>query len=327
MQKLISYIKQNPLVFFFLFTFLISWTLFVPYILYPNLFTISLIFIGIYAPAYSALIVTQFTGVKQEKERSLIAWILFIIIWIGAALIFMINYQLNFLSFSIDAIIVSFMLGLLPAFIILASFSRKEDTQNVFQSFIKPKGHFIYYLIAILLLPVCHLIGIVITLLFGQTADWLSLPSGFELFGLIIFTFLYTFFYGGGTNEEPGWRGFALQKLQSKFSPLISSLILGFIWGIWHLPVYLPSYQSPIQLLLFMLNTIKIAVILTWLYNRTKGSVLATALLHTIGNISFEFFPTTLASEIIQIVIMIVFILIDKMWLKKEEINSNPVFL
>lgn len=65
-----------------------------------------------------------------------------------------------------------------------------------------------------------------------------------------------------------------------------------------------------------MLNILKITIILTWLYNRTGGSVLATALLHTIGNLTFKFIPVTLASDIIQIMIPIMLIIIDRMWKK-----------
>ncbi len=325
MPKLIDNIKKYPVIFYFLFTFIISWLLFIPYIFYPNLFTISLIFTAIYTPAYSALLITQLFGIKQKKKLPVISWIIFIIVWVAAALTFLKNYQINFLDISIEVIIISIILGLLPAFVILAGFSRKEETQKIFQSYIKPKGNFIFYLIAVLLLPCSHLIGIGITLLIGQSIEWISLPGGFELIGLIAFTFIYTFFYGAGTNEEPGWRGFALSKLQLKFSPLVASLILGLIWGLWHLPIYLPSYENPIQFLFFILNILKITIILTWLYNRTKGSVLATALLHTVGNISFEFLPTTLASDIIQILIMIIFVVTDKMWLKKKEIDSNKV--
>jgi len=91
---------------------------------------------------------------------------------------------------------------------------------------------------------------------------------------------------------------------------------LGFFWGLWHAPIYLPQYDSPILFIYFMLNILKITLILTWLYNRTGGSVLATALLHTIGNLTFEFIPVTLASDIIQIVITILLIFIDRMWKK-----------
>ncbi|MBY8981221.1 MAG: CPBP family intramembrane metalloprotease, partial [Candidatus Lokiarchaeota archaeon] len=166
-------------------------------------------------------------------------------------------------------------------------------------------------------------LGAILTLLLGQSVSWISLPYGFELIGLIAITFMYTFFYGAGTNEEPGWRGFALPRLQSKFSPLIASIILGLIWGFWHTPIYLPQYSSLIQYGIFLLNTIKIAIILTWLYNRTGGSVLAAALLHTIGNITFEFLPSTLASELIQLGVMIVLILTDRMWKKKKELKSD----
>lgn len=191
----------------------------------------------------------------------------------------------------------------------------------VFQSYTQPKGHFVWYLVAILLVPGALLLGAFITMLLGQDISWISLPYGFELIGLITITFMYTFFYGAGTNEEPGWRGFALPRLQQKFSPLIASIILGLIWGFWHTPIYLPQYSSIIQYGIFLLNTIKIAIILTWLYNRTGGSVLATALLHTIGNITFEFIPYTLASELIQLGIMIVLIFTDRMWKKKKELN------
>ncbi len=199
--------------------------------------------------------------------------------------------------------------------------SNNTDIKMVFQSYTQPKGHFVWYLVAILLVPGALLLGAFITMLLGQDISWISLPYGFELIGLITITFMYTFFYGAGTNEEPGWRGFALPRLQQKFSPLIASIILGLIWGFWHTPIYLPQYSSIIQYGIFLLNTIKIAIILTWLYNRTGGSVLATALLHTIGNITFEFIPYTLASELIQLGIMIVLIFTDRMWKKKKELN------
>ncbi len=99
-----------------------------------------------------------------------------------------------------------------------------------------------------------------------------------------------------------------------KYFPLVSSLILGLIWGLWHAPMYLPQYDSPFQFILFLLNTLKITIILTWLYNRTGGSVLSTALLHTVGNLTFEFLPATLASDIIQIITPIILIFIDRMW-------------
>lgn len=315
----ISFIKKYPLLTFFLFTFIISWVFFFIYILFLNVISQLLIFIAIYAPAITALIISRMTGLQQNDSRKKLKWVIFTVVWIIATLTFIINIRT--MDLSIVIIVGAIFLGLLPALVISSGFSNNPDVKMVFRSYIKPKGHFVWYLIAILLIPSSLLLGAIFTILSGQDVSWISLPVGFELVGLIAITFAYTFFYGGGTNEEPGWRGFALPRLQLKFSPLIASIILGLIWGFWHTPIYLPQYGSLIQYGIFLLNTIKIAIILTWLYNRTGGSVLATALMHTIGNITYEFLPSTLASDLIQLGIMIVLILTDRMWKKKKELN------
>jgi len=313
----ISFIKKNPLLTFFLFTFIISWVFFFIYILFLNVISQLLIFIAIYAPAITALIISRMTGLQQNDSRKKLKWVIFTVVWIIATLTFIINIRT--MDLSIVIIVGAIFLGLLPALVISSGFSNNPDVKMVFRSYIKPKGHFVWYLVAILLMPCSLLLGAIFTILSGQDVSWISLPVGFELVGLIAITFAYTFFYGGGTNEEPGWRGFALPRLQLKFSPLIASIILGLIWGFWHTPIYLPQYDSFIQYGIFLLNTIKIAIILTWLYNRTGGSVLATALLHTVGNITFEFLPSTLASDLIQLGIMIILILTDRMWKKKKN--------
>jgi membrane protease YdiL (CAAX protease family) len=73
-----------------------------------------------------------------------------------------------------------------------------------------------------------------------------------------------------GGQEEPGWRGFALPALEQRHSPLLATLILGFGWGVWHIPLYgLAGFVVPLVLAFFY----------SWLYNRTQ-SVLLCILLH-----------------------------------------------
>jgi membrane protease YdiL (CAAX protease family) len=81
-------------------------------------------------------------------------------------------------------------------------------------------------------------------------------------------TFLLVVTIGGGF-EEPGWRGFALPRLEARHTPVKATLILGLVWGIWHLPLYGLAFVGPIVFVFFY----------TWLYNRT-GSVLLCILLH-----------------------------------------------
>ena len=81
-------------------------------------------------------------------------------------------------------------------------------------------------------------------------------------------TFVFVSLLGGGL-EEPGWRGFALPRLQARHSPLVATLILALFWGFWHLPLYGLGFVGPILYAFFY----------TYLYNRT-GSILLCVLLH-----------------------------------------------
>lgn len=81
-------------------------------------------------------------------------------------------------------------------------------------------------------------------------------------------------------GEEIGWRGFALPRLQQRYSRLTASVILGALWGLWHLMMYLISDVSPTVLLLSLLLLIPGSIVFSWLYNRSGGSLLIAILAH-----------------------------------------------
>ena len=85
-----------------------------------------------------------------------------------------------------------------------------------------------------------------------------------------------------GPVEEFGWRGYALPLLQRKMTPLWASLLLGGIWGLWHLPAFLLSgtEQSQWAFVPFLVGCIAISVIATGLFNSSRGSILLAALFH-----------------------------------------------
>ena len=202
--NLLNLIRRYPLITFFILTFTFSWILFLIYILNPNEVSILLIILAIYAPAYTALIISKITGNKQNNNKTRVKWVIFLIIWVIATFTFIFNYFMQVGNLPLFIIVGSIFLGLLPAFITASGFSQNLDIRAVFRSYIKPKGHFGWYLFAILYLPVVFLIGIAITLRFDQPVVWISLPIGVELVGLIILTFLYTFFFGAGTMKNLG---------------------------------------------------------------------------------------------------------------------------
>jgi membrane protease YdiL (CAAX protease family) len=108
-------------------------------------------------------------------------------------------------------------------------------------------------------------------------------------------------FVGGPVFEEIGWRGFALPRLQRLYGPLVGSLVLGALWGLWHLPLFLiPSWDTPhgslLDIALFVILAVSIAIVITWVFNNTKDSVLLAILAH--GSINsaavsmYALFPT-----------------------------------
>lgn len=85
-----------------------------------------------------------------------------------------------------------------------------------------------------------------------------------------------------GPVEEFGWRGLALPVLQRKFPPVWAGLILGVIWGLWHMPAFLLSgtQQSEWSFTAFFAGCLAISVIATALFNRSHGSILLSAFFH-----------------------------------------------
>lgn len=85
-----------------------------------------------------------------------------------------------------------------------------------------------------------------------------------------------------GPVEEFGWRGFALPLLQRRFAPLWSSLIIGIVWGLWHLPSFFigGTPHSEWVFAQFFVGAVALSVIMTAMFNASQGSILTVALLH-----------------------------------------------
>lgn len=104
-----------------------------------------------------------------------------------------------------------------------------------------------------------------------------------------------------GIAEEPGWRDFAMPLLQRRYGPLLGTLIVGPLWGAWHLPLFLTewggpdvTWETPVE---FIITAIAFSFVMTWVFNRTGESLPLVLLLHAGVNNFFSFaaagmFPT-----------------------------------
>jgi membrane protease YdiL (CAAX protease family) len=92
-----------------------------------------------------------------------------------------------------------------------------------------------------------------------------------------------------GLGEEVGWRGYALPALQARYSALLSSTILGVVWALWHLPLFfVPSVgsYSLVPFPLYLEYMIPFTILITWVFNSARGSVLIAMVLHGATNAS-----------------------------------------
>jgi len=174
------------------------------------------------------------------------------------------------------------------------------------------------------------------------------LPSAGQVLTVLVWIvpmFLYTFLASG--MEEPGWRGYLLPSLQTRFSAKKASVIVAVVWGIWHWPVFIPIYMNTlssaggvpqaiitllVQLSLYTVGSMMSeSLIYTWLYNRT-GSAFLCILYHVLHNnaatYSLMLFPNagpmistigTITSWLVAIVLMRFF------WTEARDSKIGPL--
>lgn len=106
-------------------------------------------------------------------------------------------------------------------------------------------------------------------------AQWAQWPDIVDKF---IFAFIFV-----GLGEEPGWRGFALPALYRRRSPLAASLLLGAIWAMWHAPL-MGSEFAWNTVPCFLISVLAGSVVLAWLFNGSRESVLLCMLMHATVN-------------------------------------------
>lgn len=123
--------------------------------------------------------------------------------------------------------------------------------------------------------------------------------------GVLVVEFARVLFLGGPVEEELGWRGFALPRLQAGRTAFSASVLLGLIWGVWHVPLYFVSgtgqqetaSAAGVEFAIgaFVVWTIGLSILFTWLFNQTQGSLLVVILFHAAVNLG-AFVPAALGS-------------------------------
>ena len=206
--------------------------------------------------------------------------------WWGLVLVLHLSMTAGYIPFIIGAAGPSLM-----AFLVTALTGGKQDVRILWDRILKWRVGMVWYLAALFIPAIVVLGALGLNTLFGGalpdfkllSAQWFLIPIAL-IVGMLL---------GGPLEEEFGWRGFAVVKLQQKYNAFTASMIVGIIWGAWHLPAFLIpwSTQHNLPLFLFLLHDLALSVIFTWIFNNTGGSILMSMLAHAAFNLTITILP------------------------------------
>jgi membrane protease YdiL (CAAX protease family) len=220
---------------------------------------------------------------------------------IGIVLMFLLTWPIDLANAGVLPFQVPFavyiLLGwgfILASLIMTGSTLGKGAVIALLKRFLLWRVRWQWYLVAFLFYPALFGFAVLLNAAFTQTPIDFSTVMANQIFGtpasLPVFILPFFVFDALANGEEMGWRGYVLPRLQAKHSALVSSLILGAVWGLWHLPKYLaPGDRGSFAL--GMVKVLADAILYTWLYNSTKGSLLLTTVFHASGNTAGVFLP------------------------------------
>ena len=178
----------------------------------------------------------------------------------------------------------------LAAYLVTNAEDGKEGMRKLFRRYGQWRVGLRWYLFVLFAFPIFHIVAASISLqgvpVAELRANWATFFSVYLPLVLIFPAFITW-------GEEPGWRGFALTRLQESYHPLVSSLIVGFIHGLWHLPIYFlvvgPAANGPFDLVKFATNLVamlSVTIIFSWVFNHAKGSILFAVLIYASLNVT-----------------------------------------
>jgi membrane protease YdiL (CAAX protease family) len=167
---------------------------------------------------------------------------------------------------------------LLSGFLMVGATEGKAGARHLWRRMVQWREGWQWYVVALVGIPVISMLG------------FLAIPDALAAFHpvfpqviLFLLLLLPIEILTSGLAEEPGWRGFALPRLQERYGPLLASIILGVLWQCWHLPLYLTDWGRDagwLGISLDIIGNLGLTILITWVFNHTRGSLLIAILLH-----------------------------------------------
>jgi uncharacterized protein len=173
----------------------------------------------------------------------------------------------------------------LSAFIMTATTEGREGVRRLLGRLVLWRVGIQWYLFALLGVPLIMLVG---TMIYSGDLPNLGALGGPSYVLSYLGTYALVVVLGGPLFEEIGWRGFTLPRMERLHGPILASVILGVLWALWHLPEFLvPTWAASsggggiLGITLFIVTAVTFTIVITWVFNNTRASVLLAILVHT----------------------------------------------
>jgi membrane protease YdiL (CAAX protease family) len=157
------------------------------------------------------------------------------------------------------------------------------------------------YLAAAFIIPlIIHLVSHYLAPLLGFPVADTLFPAGLGLPSIIIaIPYFFLMLIIGGGQEEFGWRGYAQVPLQKRMGLIPASLLIGFVWGLWHLPLWVMpgDGHSTYPFIAFLIMTTSISVVYGWLYNVSHQKLSTVIIFHAMSNTAAPLLPFLIMKE------------------------------
>jgi uncharacterized protein len=204
----------------------------------------------------------------------------------------------------------------MSAWIVSGAFSRDSGLRALLRTLVVPANRR-WCFITLLSLPAFLLITAVVGRALGlPVINPLAGVPAQAVAALIAVRFVHDLLFTA-VFEEPGWRGFLLPCLQLRFSPLMATILVWLPWAVWHLPLDFTRPDGWSLLAILQLRgpyLLVVSILMTWLYNRSRGALLSPVLFHAAMN-SFPFLlPASPALRPLIFVWVIAVVIADRMW-------------
>lgn len=328
-----TWLVRYEIPLFFILTFIYSWGIYfcLSRIHMSNPAVLNRwLYVAAFGPSLAAMLMAHFTDPKREKSKRIQQVVLFIVAYIAAFGIEWLDHKWWYHRVTTALIIADIVLVFLVAFVISAVLSSRRGIRHLVQGLTRWRIGLGWYILALGVWPALVMVSNAFASLLGLGIPLTPYhPTRIPIIPLMIESFFWYLLFNGPLNEEPGWRAFGITRLQHRFNPLTASIIVGIMWGLWHVPVHMMGlFPMGLQGAIIRIFSIPLAILFTWLFNHTRQSLLPVLILHASINTTSLFLARNyITSSALLTLVAVVLVFIDKMWRPLSMTENKTVVI